>query len=228
MDALEARYRHLQNGIAAASGPAASRLLAVSKLQPAASVRALARLGQRGFGENYVQEALAKQGELSDLELEWHLIGPLQSNKCRDVARHFDWVQSVDRDKLPPLLDRERPAGLPPLNVLLQVNVDGEAGKAGCAPEAVPALAAKVAALPRLRLRGLMAIPEPHPDPARRRAAFAALRKLFDSLGAEHPDIDTLSMGMSDDYALALAEGATLIRVGTALFGPRPARPEPA
>ncbi|WP_037412740.1 YggS family pyridoxal phosphate-dependent enzyme [Silanimonas lenta] len=225
MDALEARYRHLLDALAGAAPGRAPVLLAVSKTQPAGAVRALAALGQRAFGENYVQEALAKQRALADLALEWHLIGPLQSNKCREAARHFDWVQSVDRPKLPPLLDRERPAGRPPLNVLLQVNIDGEASKSGCAPEAVMALADQVAALPRLRLRGLMAIPAPHPEPERRRAAFARMRRLFETLRAAHPGCDTLSMGMSEDYPLALAEGATLVRVGSALFGPRPPKP---
>lgn len=224
MDALEARYRLLLDALAAARPAPAAGLVAVSKTQPAAAVRALAAHGQRAFGENYVQEALAKQRELADLDLEWHLIGPLQSNKCREAARHFDWVQSVDRAKLLPLLDRERPANRPPLNVLLQVNIDDEAGKAGCAPEAVMALADQAAALPRLRLRGLMCIPEPHPDAAHRRAAFARMRTLFEALRLRHPGCDTLSMGMSEDWPLAVAEGANRVRVGSALFGPRPAK----
>jgi pyridoxal phosphate enzyme (YggS family) len=222
MHALEARLRPLLDRLAAATDGRGARLVAVSKTQPANAVRALAALGQRAFGENYVQEALAKQRELADLGLEWHLIGPLQSNKCREAARHFDWVQSVDRAKLLPLLDRERPADATPLNVLLQVNIDGEASKSGCAPDAVLGLAEQAAALPRLRLRGLMAIPEPHPDEAHRRAAFARMRALFDALRARHPGVDTLSMGMSDDWPLAVAEGATLVRVGSALFGARP------
>lgn len=222
MDALEARYRPLVDALAHPAAGVSARLVAVSKTQPAEAVRALAGLGQRAFGENYVQEALAKQGELADLGLEWHLIGPLQSNKCREAARHFDWVQSVDRAKLLPLLDRERAAARPPLNVLLQVNIDGEASKSGCAPGDVMALADQAADLPRLRLRGLMAIPEPHPDEAHRRAAFARMRGLFDALRERHPGVDTLSMGMSDDWPLAVAEGATLVRVGSALFGARP------
>ena len=224
MDALEARHRLLLDRIAAAAQGRPAALLAVSKTQSADAVRALAALGQRAFGENYVQEALTKQAELADPGLEWHLIGPLQSNKCRDAARHFDWVQSVDRAKLLPLLDRERPADAAPLNVLLQVNIEGEASKSGCAPADVMALADDAAARPRLRLRGLMAIPEPHPDEAHRRAAFARMRMLFEALRERHPGIDTLSMGMSDDFPLALAEGATLIRVGSALFGPRAAK----
>jgi pyridoxal phosphate enzyme (YggS family) len=197
------------------------RLLAVSKTQPASAVRALHAAGQRAFGENYVQEALAKQAELADIELEWHLIGPLQSNKCREVALHFDWLQTLDRAKLIDLLARHRPAAVAPLNVLVQVNIDDEASKSGCAPDEVDALADAVAARPSLRLRGLMAIPAPAPDPAVRRVAFARMRKLFDTLRTKHRDIDTLSMGMSDDLELAIAEGATMVRVGTALFGAR-------
>src|SRR4249920_1833664 len=140
------------------------RLLAVSKVQPAAAIRGLAALGQRDFGENYVQEALTKQRQLSDPALQWHLIGPLQSNKCREVAGHFDWLQSLDREKLIAPLDRHRLAEKPPLNVLIQVNIDDEASKSGCAPDAVGALAEKIAAAPRLHLRGLMAIPQPHAD----------------------------------------------------------------
>jgi pyridoxal phosphate enzyme (YggS family) len=211
--------------IAAARQASASasdvRLLAVSKTQPASAMRALHAAGQRAFGENYVQEALAKQVELADIELEWHLIGPLQSNKCREVALHFDWLQTLDRAKLVDLLARHRPAGRAPLNVLVQVNIDDEASKSGCAPDQIDALAAAVAAQPSLRLRGLMAIPAPAPDPAVRRAAFARMRKLFDALRAKHRDIDTLSLGMSDDLALAIAEGATMVRIGTALFGAR-------
>jgi len=222
MDTLEARYRLLLDGLAKASPNRPAGLLAVAKTQPAAAIRALAALGQRAFGENYVQEALAKQRELVDLSLEWHLIGPLQSNKCREAARHFDWVQSIDRAKLLPLLDRERPADRPPLNLLLQVNIDGEASKSGCAPDELMALADQAAALPRLRLRGLMALPEPHPDEAHRRAAFARMRALFEALRERHPGCDTLSMGMSEDWPLAVAEGSTLVRVGSALFGARP------
>lgn len=209
--------------IRAAAGTRATTLVAVSKRQPAAAVRALARCGQRRFGENYVQEALQKQAELADLELEWHLIGPLQSNKCREAARGFDWVQSVDRAKLVPLLARERPADRPPLNVLIQVNIGDEDSKSGCAPDAVLDLAAQIVAEPRLRLRGLMAIPAPWPDVERRRRDFAALRQLQLRTQARYPDIDTLSMGMSDDFELAIEEGATMVRIGSALFGARTA-----
>ena len=218
---LHGLLQTIENAAKLAGRPHPVRLLAVSKTRPAAAVRAMAAAGQRAFGENYVQEGVAKARELQDLALEWHLIGHLQTNKCRDAAAHFDWVQSVDRVRLVDALDRARPDSLPPLNVLVQVNVDGEAGKGGCAPDEVPALAERIAASPRLRLRGLMAIPEPHPDPAVRRAAFRRLRELFDATAAAHPGVDTLSMGMSDDFALAIAEGSTLVRVGTALFGAR-------
>jgi pyridoxal phosphate enzyme (YggS family) len=197
------------------------RLLAVSKTQPASAIRTLHAEGQHAFGENYVQEALAKQADLADLALEWHLIGALQSNKCREVAERFDWLQTLDRAKLVDLLARHRPAGRAPLNVLVQVNIDDEASKSGCTPGEIDALADRIAAQPALRLRGLMAIPAPSPDDTIRRVAFARMRALFDALRAKHVDVDTLSMGMSDDLELAIAEGATMARVGTALFGAR-------
>lgn len=203
------------------AGRAPARLLAVSKQQPAEAIARLAGHGQQAFGENYVQEALAKQKALAGCGLEWHLIGHLQSNKARDAALHFDWVQTVDRPKLVTALARHRPATLPPLNVLLQVNIDDEDSKHGCTPEAIGALAATVDAQPVLRLRGLMAIPAPAPDMTARRAAFARMRGLFEAHAAERPHFDTLSMGMSQDFALAIAEGATMVRVGTALFGER-------
>ena len=199
----------------------APRLLAVSKTQPPEAIRALAGLGQRAFGENYVQEALRKQAALAGLELEWHLIGHLQSNKAADAARAFDWVQSVDRAKLVDALARHRPADLPPLNVLVQVNIDDETSKHGCRPDEVDALAAAIALQPRLTLRGLMAIPSPGPDLRRRRQAFAAMKRLFDALAGRFPTVDTLSMGMSEDYLAAFEEGATMVRIGTALFGAR-------
>lgn len=197
------------------------RLLAVSKTKAAAAVRELAAMGQLAFGENYVQEATPKQRELTDLGLEWHLIGPLQSNKCRDAALHFDWLQSLDREKLVEPLNLFRPDAMPALNVLIQVNIDGEASKSGCAPDAIPLLARAIARAPRLRLRGLMAIPEPNPDPVHRRNAFDRMHRLFDALQNAHPAIDTLSMGMSDDFESAIAAGATMVRIGTALFGAR-------
>jgi pyridoxal phosphate enzyme (YggS family) len=204
-------------------GDPADHLLAVSKTQPAEAVRALFSAGQRRFGENYVQEAMAKQAALTGLPIEWHLIGPLQSNKAALAARHFDWVHSVDRVKLVTLLAKSRASDGGPLNVLLQVNIDDEASKAGCRPDEVNALAAAVAAEPMLRLRGLMAIPAPWPDTEMRIAAFERLREIFIGLRAGRQGVDTLSMGMSDDFELALAHGATLVRVGTALFGARPA-----
>ncbi len=168
-----------------------------------------------------MQEALAKQVELNGLGLEWHLIGHLQSNKAADAARAFDWVQSVDRPKLVAALARHRPANLMPLNVLVQVNVDDEASKHGCTPDAIDALADAIAAQPRLALRGLMAIPAPHEDAALRQRAFERMCALFDALAGRHPGVDTLSMGMSADYAQAIAAGATMVRVGSALFGER-------
>ena len=218
--ALESLLQTLDNAASRAGRPAV-RLLAVSKTQPASAVAALASSGQRAFGENYVQEAVAKILALRELDLEWHLIGHLQSNKCRDAAEHFDWVQSLDRARLIEPLNRFRPEGRAPLNVLIQVNADGEAGKSGCAPAEIAALARAVAAAPRLRLRGLMAIPEPTPDFDRRRQTFRQLRAWFDELRGQFPDIDTLSMGMSEDFTLAIEEGATMVRIGSALFGPR-------
>ncbi|MBS0584273.1 MAG: YggS family pyridoxal phosphate-dependent enzyme [Proteobacteria bacterium] len=222
MDSSE-NYRAVRERVAAAAQRAGREvtLVAVSKTQPAAAVRRLAALGQRAFGENYVQEGLAKQRELADPGLEWHLIGPLQSNKAREVAAHFDWLQSLDRIKLVDPLDRARPAGVAPLNVLIQVNVDDEASKSGCAPAQIGALAAAVRAAPRLALRGLMAIPAPAPDLERRKAAFARMRALFEELRRDHAGVDTLSMGMSADFELAIGAGATMVRVGSALFGSR-------
>jgi pyridoxal phosphate enzyme (YggS family) len=209
------------NRAAAQAGFPVPQLLAVSKTRTVDEVAQLHALGQVAFGENYVQEAAVKARALAGLGLEWHLIGGLQSNKCKEAAAVFDWIQTVDRLRLVPLLDRARPAGRAPLNVLVQVNVEGEPGKGGCRPDEVDAIADAVAAAPRLRLRGLMSIPAPSDDPAVRRAAFASLRGLFERLRQRHPDIDTLSMGMSDDVELAIAEGATLVRIGTRLFGPR-------
>ncbi|KRG79171.1 pyridoxal phosphate biosynthesis protein [Stenotrophomonas ginsengisoli] len=212
------------DALAGACGQHPARLLAVSKTQPAAAVAALAAQGQRAFGENYVQEAVAKIGELAALGLEWHLIGHLQSNKAELAATHFDWVQSVDRPKLVDALARYRPANLPPLNVLIQVNIDDEDSKHGCAPEQVLALASRIAAQPRLQLRGLMAIPAAHADPQHSLPAFQAMAALLQRLQADFPQADTLSMGMSADYPQAVAAGANMVRVGSALFGARPAR----
>ena len=193
-------------------------LLAVSKTKPAAAIRQAFAAGTRDFGENYLQEALEKQAELSDLPLTWHFIGPIQSNKTKPIAEHFAWVHSVDRLKIAQRLSDQRPAHLPPLNICLQVNVSGEASKSGCNPDELQALAQAVTQLPNLRLRGLMTIPEPTDDPSEQRAAFARLRELMQGLNL---DLDTLSMGMSHDLEAAIAEGATWVRIGTALFGAR-------
>ncbi|GIX34470.1 MAG: YggS family pyridoxal phosphate enzyme [Lysobacteraceae bacterium] len=210
--------------IEAAAGGREVRLLAVSKTRTAAEIRRLAeRCGQRHFGENYVQEAMAKRADLEDLPLVWHLIGHLQSNKCREAAETFDWIESIDREKLLAPLDRYRAPARGPLELLIQVNIDAEPSKSGCRPEQVGALASAIAGFPRLRLRGLMAIPAPG-DPHRLAAAFAAMRRLFEALRRDHPTVDTLSMGMSEDFELAIAHGATEVRIGTALFGPRPPR----
>jgi len=223
-DTLSETLQHLENAAKAAHRPTPA-LLAVSKLHPASAVAELARAGQRAFGENYVQEAQAKIGELGGMGLEWHLIGHLQSNKAELAAQCFDWVQTVDRHKLIGALSRYRPSDRAPLNVLVQVNIDDEASKHGCHPGEVAALVDAIAAEPRLRLRGLMAIPAPHAEAGRRIEAFRRMQALQEALAAKHPGVDTLSMGMSDDYTLAIAHGATMVRIGTALFGARPARP---
>jgi len=217
------------NTTAAAAQRPVPRLLAVSKTQAATAIAELATAGQLAFGENYVQETAAKQAALAESglrlpALEWHLIGHLQSNKASQAARLFDWVQTVDRASLVAALARHRPPERLPLNVLVQVNVDDEASKHGCRPEDVEMLAAAVAAQPRLSLRGLMVIPTPHADIERRQPAFRRTHALFDDLRQRHPQIDTLSMGMSDDCAIAIAEGATMVRIGTALFGSRAPR----
>ena len=201
--------------------PEAVRLLAVSKTFDSAAVRELAACGQREFGENYLQEALEKQAALADLPLVWHFIGPIQSNKTRPIAENFSWVHSVDRLKIAERLSAQRPPGLPPLQVCIEVNVSGETSKGGVAVAELPALAEAVAKLPRLRLRGLMAIPAPTSDPAAQRAAFRQVRKAYEALAARGFALDTLSMGMSADLEAAIQEGATIVRVGTALFGER-------
>lgn len=197
-------------------------LLAVSKGHPAGRVRALYQAGLRRFGENRVQEAMAKQDQLSDLAIEWHLIGPLQSNKTREAATRFSWVQSVDRERILRRLSDQRPPELPPLNICLQVNIDREPQKHGLDPEAVPGLAAQARGLPGLRLRGLMCIPRLTQDAGATRQSFDRTRALFQQLQDEGLELDTLSMGMSADLEIAVAAGSTLLRVGTDLFGPRP------
>jgi PLP dependent protein len=226
MTAIEAALLARRTEIAqvcAACGrdPAHVRLLAVSKGQPAAAVAQAHAAGQRDFGENYVQEALDKIAALGALDAQWHFIGPLQSNKTARVAEHFAWVHSVDRLKLAERLSAQRPAELPPLNICIQVNISGEASKSGCTPDEAPVLCQAVATLPRLRLRGLMAIPAPVAPGGDARAPFRALRRLLESLRAQGLVLDTLSAGMSDDFAAAIAEGATLVRIGTGIFGAR-------
>ncbi|MCK6376791.1 MAG: YggS family pyridoxal phosphate-dependent enzyme [Zoogloea sp.] len=226
MSGLSGRLQNLVTRIARAASdagrdPVGIRLLAVSKTWPAESVREAAAAGQRAFGENYVQEGVAKVEALADLDLEWHFIGPLQSNKTRPVANSFAWVHSIDRLKIAQRLSEQRDVFLPPLQVCIQVNVSGEASKSGVSPAELPDLARAVAALPRLKLRGLMTIPEPTSDVALQRSRFAMLRQLMEQLRADGLELDTLSMGMSDDLEAAIAEGSTMVRVGTAIFGSR-------
>jgi len=198
-------------------------LLAVSKTRPAADLRVAYDAGQRHFGENYLQEALDKQAELADCDIVWHFIGPLQSNKTRDVAEHFQWMHTVERLKIARRLSEQRPASLPPLNVCLQVNIDNEDSKSGVSPEKLPELAAAVAALPNLSLRGLMAIPAPRGATEDQRTPFIQLRELLAELKAQLPEqpLDTLSMGMSGDMEAAIFSGATIVRIGTDIFGAR-------
>lgn len=227
MTTIASALQAVKRRIATAAGQAGRTpenilLLAVSKTFPAEAVREAHAAGQTSFGESYVQEALAKIAALRDLPLEWHFIGPLQSNKTRHVAENFAWVHGVDRAKIADRLSAARPENLPPLNVCIEVNVSGESSKGGVAPQDVVALAVHVRGLPRLRLRGLMAIPAPTADIARQRAQFHILRELLANLNRAGFDLDTLSMGMSDDMEAAIAEGSTMVRVGTAIFGGRP------
>lgn len=217
------RARLIQAATAAGREPDSVRLLAVSKLQPVAMIRQAAAAGQVEFGENYVQEGCDKVAALADLpSLVWHFIGQLQANKTREVAEHFDWVHTVDRARIATRLSAQRPEHLPPLQVLLQVSLVDEPGKGGVTPAEAPALAAAVAALPRLQLRGLMCIPPPAADIEAQRRPFRQLRELLHSMQAAGHVLDTLSMGMSDDLEAAVFEGATIVRVGTAIFGRRP------
>lgn len=196
-------------------------LLAVSKTRPEQDIRSAHKCGLREFGESYLQEALDKIEALQDLDLVWHFIGPIQSNKTRPIASSFHWVHSVDRAKIARRLSEQRPPGLPPLQVCLQVNISAEQSKSGVAPEQLPRLAQEVAQLPRLQLRGLMAIPAATQDSLQQRRAFAQLRREFEQLKLQLPGLDTLSMGMSGDMESAIAEGATILRIGSAMFGPR-------
>ncbi len=216
-DNLQAVRQRMNRAAAAAGRDARSvTLLAVSKTHPARFVEQALAAGQRAFGENFVQEALGKMATLEGKSIEWHLIGPLQSNKTRPVAESFDWVQSVESAKVARRLSEQRPAGKLPLNVLIQVNVSGEETKSGVAPDEVVALSKEINGMPRLRLRGLMAVPEPGAD----RARYRELKALYEELKARL-EFDTLSVGMSDDMELAIAEGSTMVRVGTAIFGAR-------
>ncbi len=201
--------------------PQSVRLMAVSKTRPAAAIRAALASGITDIGENYIQEADSKQRELAGESICWHCIGPIQSNKSRTVAEQFDWVHTVDRLKLAQRLSRQRPAERTPLNVCLQVNIDREPQKAGAQPEDLEALADAVAVLPNITLRGLMAIPAPRDDDREQRAVFARVRTCFERLTAQHPQMDTLSMGMSRDFPAAIAEGSTIVRIGTDIFGAR-------
>jgi len=232
MPTLAPKLQEVRPRIGAACAAAGRRpedvqLLAVSKTFPAECVVEAARAGQRDFGENYIQEGVDKIAALADLrgQLRWHCIGPIQSNKTRLVAEQFDWAHGVDRLKTAERLSAQRPPGLPPLNLCLQVNIDGGPTKSGVAPAEALALAQAVAALPRLRLRGLMTIPDPAPDFEAARAVHASARALFDQLNAAGLGLDTLSMGMSDDLEAAVAAGSTMVRVGSAIFGTRAVKP---
>jgi pyridoxal phosphate enzyme (YggS family) len=226
MTTIPGNLQHVRQRIAAACASAGRpvtevTLLAVSKTFGPDAVRAAHAAGQRSFGENYIQEAVEKMALLADLQLEWHCIGPIQSNKTRLVATHFAWCHSVDRLKIAQRLAEQRPPELPPLQVCIQVNIDGGPTKAGVAPADAPALAREIAALPRLRLRGLMTIPEPATDPGLQLAVHQKARRLFDALREEGLPLDTLSMGMTADLEAAVRAGSTMVRVGTAIFGGR-------
>ena len=221
---MQAVRQRIESAARAAGRPAqAVRLVAVSKTFASGAVREAAQAGLRDFGENYVTEGVEKIRELRALGLTWHYIGPIQSNKTRMIAEHFDWVHSIDREKIAARISQARGAGRTELQVCIQVNVSGETSKSGAAPGEVASLAEKVAGLPGLKLRGLMAIPEPTPDEALQRRRFAQLRGLRDELNRQGFALDTLSMGMSADLEAAVAEGATMVRVGTAIFGERKA-----
>jgi pyridoxal phosphate enzyme (YggS family) len=215
------RMRIERAAVAAGRSPSEVALLAVSKTFPAPFVEAACAAGQTAFGESYAQEAVTKVTALAGLKLDWHFIGPVQSNKTRSIAEHFSWVHSIERPKVAARLNDARPSHLPPLNVCIQINVSGEATKHGVPPGGERSLASAIAELPRLRLRGLMAIPEPGADPPGQRRPYARLRELKEDLAADGYALDTLSMGMSEDLEAAIAEGATIVRIGTAIFGSR-------
>jgi PLP dependent protein len=226
MNNIEKNLGDIRARIAAAAAacdrdPDSVLLLAVSKKKPAADIRRAYRSGQRAFGENYLQEALQKIQELEDLDISWHFIGAIQSNKTRSIAESFDWAHCIDRAKVARRLSDQRPAQLAPLNVCIQVNIDHEASKAGIDLAELPDLAREIDPLPGIRLRGLMSIPAPREDPAQQREAFARLAEALQSLRQQGIDCDTLSMGMTGDMEAAIAEGSTLVRIGTAIFGER-------
>ena len=217
----EVRNQIKQATQAAQRQPHSVQLLAVSKTKPAADVAAAHAAGQVDFGENYVQEGVQKITQLQHLPLTWHFIGPIQSNKTKDIAEHFAWVHSLDREKIARRLSQQRPAHLPPLQVLIQINIDDESSKAGIAPAQLEQMAQLIASLPQLQLRGLMTIPQADANADQQAHSFAAMQRLFLQLQTQYDQIDTLSMGMSNDLAAAIAHGATMVRVGTAIFGAR-------
>jgi pyridoxal phosphate enzyme (YggS family) len=222
---LQAVLEHIgQAAQTAGRPPDAIQLVAVSKTQPADAIRQACIAGQHAFGENYLQEALEKMAQLSDLPLEWHFIGPIQSNKTRPIAEHFHWVHSIERLKIAQRLNDARPDSLPPLDVCIEVNISGEASKDGVEPNETRALADAIMQLPRLRLRGLMTIPAPTDDIALQHRQFRMVRDLFEKLRGEGLPLDTLSMGMTEDFPAAIAEGSTIVRIGTAIFGARNTR----
>ncbi|WP_110076421.1 MULTISPECIES: YggS family pyridoxal phosphate-dependent enzyme [Pseudidiomarina] len=226
MNNIAERIKEVRNQIkqatqAAQRQPHSVQLLAVSKTKPAADVAAAHAAGQVDFGENYVQEGVQKITQLQHLPLTWHFIGPIQSNKTKDIAEHFAWVHSLDREKIARRLSQQRPAHLPPLQVLIQINIDDESSKAGIAPAQLEQMAQLIASLPQLQLRGLMTIPQADASADQQAHSFAAMQRLFLQLQTQYDQIDTLSMGMSNDLAAAIAHGATMVRVGTAIFGAR-------
>lgn len=227
MTTISNRLQHIlatiQSAQASSQYQQSVKLIAVSKAQPATAIREAYAAGQRIFGENYLQEALDKQAQLSDLAIEWHFIGPIQSNKTQPISQHFAWVHSVDRLKIAQRLNDARPAQLPPLQVCIQVNVSNEDSKSGVLPAELAALATEIEKLPRLKLRGLMAIPAPTLDVNQQLTQFKLVRECYDALLAQGFALDTLSMGMSEDYAAAISQGASYVRIGSALFGARPA-----
>ncbi|MDN7123800.1 YggS family pyridoxal phosphate-dependent enzyme [Pseudidiomarina sp. 1APP75-32.1] len=227
MNSIINRLKEVRSSIESAClqsnrSPESVQLLAVSKTKPADKIRQLYQAGQRHFGENYLQEALQKQLQLTDLsDIVWHFIGPIQSNKTRDIATHFTWVQSIDRLKIARRLNEQREQHMPPLNILIQVNIDDEQSKAGIAPDQLAEFAAELQQFPQLKLRGLMTLPAANPTAEQQRQSLTAMQRLFSELKSQYPTVDTLSMGMSNDLETAIAAGSTMVRIGTALFGAR-------